>query len=578
MGRLAPGTRHALTVAAVAGTSFDARIVERVTGPSTSGSVDDAAASGFVERAGDEWAFRHGIVRAALLRDEDPAEVARVHWAVGVALEDLHRADRDRHLDEIAHHLRLGASAGDRVRASDALAQLGQQQFRALALDEAVASLTAALDVVPEADDDGCRRMAILETLAETHFWRDDPDAMRGAAVAAADLARRFGTSEDVGRTVVVAARWNRGGELDPAVLGLLDEAIDRMGGRESGLLAQLLAMRAYVLQGAARGFETRKLAEEAELMARRAGDAESLALTLLVQTYTEAGAPTVDRTRRIVVDLEEVAARVLREDLRQQYGAMARRGRALLQLMSGQRLAYEATRRELGAIAEAMRATFIRSQMLHWDSAILRAEGRFDAADERSAAALANWSARPDAMRVFLVQSANSGLERGEHEQVLPQIEQTVAGNTSSIGYSWRAALACGLAAIGRTAEATARLEELGADKFRGLTDDHQRPHALRWLAEAIARLRHAELAAILLPIAEPYTGLVLVGSGITGVEAAADRAIGQLRRDRGRPRACHRALHPRRHARDPARVRSARAADEELDRSTARPHPGHA
>jgi transcriptional regulator with XRE-family HTH domain len=539
VGRLPAGTRDALTVAAVVGTSFDARIVERVAGPRASGSVADAVASGFVERTDADWSFRHGIVRAALLRDQDPVEVARVHWAVGLALEDVHRADRDRHLDEIAHHLRLGAPVGDPVQASEALAALGSRQFRALALDEAFASLTAALEVVPEADDDGLRRMAILETLAETHFWRDDPDAMRGAAVAAADLARRFGTPEDLGRTVVVAARWNRGGELDPAVLGLLDEAVERMDGRESGLHAQLLAMRAYVLQGAARGFETRRLAEDAELMARRSGDAESLALTLLVQTYTEAGAPTVDRTRRIVVDLEEVSARVLREDLRRQYGAMALRSRALLQLMSGDRAGYEATRRELGAIAEAMRATFIRSQMLHWDAAILRAEGRFAEADEHSAAALANWSARPDAMRVFLVQSANSGLERGEHEQVLDQIEQAVAGNTSSIGYSWRAALACGLAAIGRTADATVRLEDLGADKFRNLADDHQRPHALRWLAEGIARLGHAELAEALLPVAEPYAGLVLVGSGITGVEAGADRVIGQLVATTGDPAA---------------------------------------
>jgi transcriptional regulator with XRE-family HTH domain len=530
VGRLTAGTRDALTVAAVVGTAFDPRVVERVAGPHAAGSVSDAAASGFVQRLDDEWSFRHGIVQAALLRDQDPAEVVRVHWSVGTALEELHGADRERHLEAIAHHLRLGAAAGDPVKASDALSELGHQQFRAIALEEAVTSLTAALEVVPAAEDDGLRRMAILETLAETHFWRDDPDAMRGAAVAAADLARRFGTPDDLGRTAVVAARWNRGGELDPTVLGLLDEAIDRLAGAESGLLAQLLAMRAYVLQGAARGFGTRKLAEDAELMARRSGDAESLALTLLVQTYTEAGAPTIDRTRRIVADLEEVVARVVREDLRQQYGAMALRSRALLQLMGGDRAAYEVTRRELGAIAESMRATFIRSQMLHWDSAILRAEGCFAAADERSAAALANWSARPDAMRVFLVQSANSGLERGEHERVLPQIEQAVAGNTSSIGYAWRAALACGLAAVGRRADATARLQELGADKFRGLADDHQRPHALRWLAEAIARLHHGDLARDLLPLAEPYAELVLVGSGITGVEAAADRVLGQL------------------------------------------------
>jgi hypothetical protein len=145
-------------------------------------------------------------------------------------------------------------------------------------------------------------------------------------------------------------------------------------------------------------------------------------------------------------------------------------------------------------------------------------------------------WHARPDALRIFLVQSACTGLERGEHEQLLPEIERAVAGNTSSIGYAWRAALACGLASIGRVEEATARLDELSADKFRALTDDHHRPLALRWLSEAVARLDLPETAEHLLPIVEPYSGLMLVGSGITSIEGAADRAIGQLLATLGR------------------------------------------
>ena len=56
--------------------------------------------------ADDQWAFRHGIVRAALLRDLEPAEAVRHPLGRRHALEDLHGADRDRHLEEIAHHLR----------------------------------------------------------------------------------------------------------------------------------------------------------------------------------------------------------------------------------------------------------------------------------------------------------------------------------------------------------------------------------------------------------------------------------------------------------------------------------------
>ena len=39
------------------------------------------------------------------------------------------------------------------AKASEYLERAGEQQFRALALDEAVASLSAALDLTPEGDD-----------------------------------------------------------------------------------------------------------------------------------------------------------------------------------------------------------------------------------------------------------------------------------------------------------------------------------------------------------------------------------------------------------------------------------------
>ena len=129
---------------------------------------------------------------------------------------------------------------------------------------------------------------------------------MRAAALAAADLARRCGTPEDLARTVVVAARWNRGGEVQSAVLDLLDEAEERLPPGDSGIRSQVLSMRAYVLQGAARGFETRSIAEDAEAMARRCDDVDSLTMALLVRTYAEAGAPTVARTRQIVAELED--------------------------------------------------------------------------------------------------------------------------------------------------------------------------------------------------------------------------------------------------------------------------------
>ena len=120
--------------------------------------------------------------------------------------------------------------------------------------------------------------------------------------------------------------------------------------------------------------------------------------------------------------------------------------------------------------------------------------------------------------------------LELGDHEAVVPAMEDLVAGDASSGGFAWRAALATSLATMGRRDEARRRLADLGTARFRGLVADHQRPVALRWLAEGIALLDLRELAADLLPIVETYAGTVFVGPAVSTVEGVADRALGQL------------------------------------------------
>jgi hypothetical protein len=366
--------------------------------------------------------------------------------------------------------------------------------------------------------------------MAETHFWRDDPDAMRAAALAAAAVARASGTPEDLARTVVVAARWNRGGVLQSNIIELLDEAEARLPPGDSTLRSQVISMRAYVLQGAGRGFDTRRIAADAEAMARRCDDADSLTMALLVRTYAEAGGPAVDRARAIVAELEIAAARVSRRDHREQYTSFALRARAQVQLAGGDGIGFAATRRELGAVVDRMRASYVRGQILQWDAAIAIARGDFAGASELTSRALATWDARPDAFRVHRIQMGEIALELGNHEAVVPALEEFVAGDASSGGFAWRAALASSLATMGRHDDARRRLEDLGAASFRGLVADHQRPVALRWLAEGIALLDLADLAADLLPIVEAYAGTVFVGPAVSTVEGAADRAAGQL------------------------------------------------
>jgi transcriptional regulator with XRE-family HTH domain/tetratricopeptide (TPR) repeat protein len=528
--RLRPATRHALEQAAVVGDAIDRSLFEQFADTTAMQGLQVAVANGFIDDRGGHLTFRHGIVRAVLLQDLGRREAAAIHWQVGEALERIHRDDAERYVPDIAHHLGAGASAGDPEKASRYLERAGEQHFRALAFDDAVAAFQAALALLRDPPADDLQRLRILELLAETHFWRDDPDAMRVSGLHAAEVAQRSGTPEDLARTVVLAARWNVSGELSANVLELLDEARERLGSDDSPALSEVLAMRAYILLSAERGFETRLIADEAEAMARRCDNNDALALTLVVRTYTEAGMPNIEAMDCLVSEFEQVARRVTRADHRQQFVTFALRGRAFLQIGRGDRDGLMQSRAALEEIAERTRATYLRAQLLFADASLASADGRFDDAQNLSREAVETWRAHPDALRAHLVQLAAIGLERGQHDVVLEQIDAAVGNDTSSAGYAWRAALAAGIAATGDRDDAAHRLAVLAADDFAGLAEDQHRPHAIRWLSEAVALLDDADLAASLLPLVQPYAGQILFAPFVTSIECAADRPIAQL------------------------------------------------
>jgi len=529
LARLAPPGRDAITIAAVIGTEFDAALFETVADLPTLAGLDEAVETGFLLVEEDRVRFRHELTRTAVLRDIGRAARAELHWRIGESLEQLHSADREAHLEEIAHHLSRGAAAGDPARAAAVLQQVGVRQFRALAFDEAVASYSEALKLMPARGESARRRFELFDGIAEAHFWRDDPEAMRAAALGAAQLARDLGDPEELARSAIIVGRWNRGGEVGAGVAELLDEAEAALGPADSPLRSQLLAMRAYALQGAARGFDTRPIAAHAVDMARRCDDTDALVLALTAATYTEDGTPDLTTRRRLADELGAVATKVTRPDYALQYKRFALRARAPIQLAAGDRRGYEATRDELEDLTAHMRARFVISQICNWDASIAAAEGRFADAEERSAEAL-RLSERPDAQRAHLIQSCAFAVDQGREEAVLDAVAAFTAGNPTTTGYAYRAGYGTALAAVGRTQDARAVLDELGGRRFARLVVDHQAPTALRWVCELIAHLRDEDAARAVLPVLEPYGGQILVGFALSTIEAAADRSIGQL------------------------------------------------
>jgi transcriptional regulator with XRE-family HTH domain/tetratricopeptide (TPR) repeat protein len=535
--QLAPTARRALEIAAVIGSTFDVATITCVEPSCGVRTIDGAIAAGLVDADGADLAFRHGLVRDVIIDTLDEQALASLHWQVGDALERTHAGGVGAPLIEIARHLERGVAAGDAGRASCALERAGHEQFRVLALEDAITSLSAAVQLCPGGAAHAPRQMQLLELLADIYFWHDDPDAMRTAATEAAEIARRHGTPQDFARTVAVAARWNFAGRPQGEVLAMLDEALDRLPTNDDAQRSTLVAMRAYVLQGMHGDARSRRLAQDAEVMARRSGEADALAHALLVRMYTEAAEPDPVARRRIADELERVSAGVSRADYRAQYLSFAIAVRIEAALAAGDRPSWARSLRVLHEIADERRSRFLRSRLMFFEAAVLLAEGEQQAALQRSADACAQWHDRPDARRVHDIQTAGVLLTRGEHALVGPLMDHIADTTSGSVSYAARAIATACCAAAGDLDEAAQRLAQLGADHFADLGDDALRAPTLRWLGEAIAVTGASHLAADLLEVVRPYRGVILAGPAAVSIECGADRVLGQLHATLGDP-----------------------------------------
>jgi predicted ATPase/DNA-binding XRE family transcriptional regulator len=108
--RLSPTTRNLLTLAAVMGREFDARIVER-SGTLEPAELDDALDEAEAARVIDEgphsvghYQFNHALFREVLYAELPARRRIRLHAQVAEALEREYAGHLDPHLSELAYH------------------------------------------------------------------------------------------------------------------------------------------------------------------------------------------------------------------------------------------------------------------------------------------------------------------------------------------------------------------------------------------------------------------------------------------------------------------------------------------
>jgi DNA-binding CsgD family transcriptional regulator/tetratricopeptide (TPR) repeat protein len=526
--RLSASTTEILELAAVVGSVFEVRILERASAlpkPDLLGVLDEAVRTGLIEEIsafGLAHRFTHELVRRALFDRLPAARRAELHLRIAEALEHAHHGEVGRVLADLAYHYAAAGTLGDIGRAVDYNVRAARAARASLAFDQAVTHLGTALEL--GIDDPVALGSAQLELGIANHLAGRAEDALEAFAAAAA-VARRLGDDDLLAEAAIgyENACW-RPGIVDRDAVELLEEAAAAVGNEDS-------ERRVGVLSGLARALANRGDPERGQIvrssaieMARRLDDRRGLA-TILMRSNWARGASTLEEFLEMLDEAyglaEELGDVEMRAEI-MEWRAAARVGLGDL----------ETARHDIElvlALAEQTRQPFIFHVAEHSLAAIALCQGRLsdaEAAAERSHEWSRHLTGR-DASGVYGIQMFSIRREQGRLGELAPIIRMLASGERS--GDSWRPGLAVMFAELGLEDDVRAHLDRIADDGVAWLRESLWLA-SLTYLADASAAAGHERVASLVYPELEAYTGTnVTIGYGVMSY-GAADRYLGML------------------------------------------------
>ena len=276
---------RALVLASVLGREFALEALARVASLSQDElleTLDEAMAAGVVSDApGDpgNLRFAHVLIRDVLYEEIPATHRMRLHRRVAEVLEEVYAANLEPHLTELAYHFPLAVPAGSRGKAIEYARRAGDRAVAQLAFQEAVQLYETALELV---EDEGTR-CELLLALGDAQARAGDSPAAQETFVVTAELARERGDAA----ALALAALGYGGRQVsesaaeDARLISLLEEASKTVGEADSALRARVLARLAGALRHEPDRGPRTALSAEAVAIARRVGDASTLAYTL---------------------------------------------------------------------------------------------------------------------------------------------------------------------------------------------------------------------------------------------------------------------------------------------------------
>jgi DNA-binding SARP family transcriptional activator len=287
--RQSESCRDLLILASVLGREFDLATIVEVGGLDVDAllaTLEEAATArliGNVPGTAERLRFSHILVRDTLYDDLPAPRRLRLHRRAGEAIEALHSGNPGPHVAELAHHFIAAGSLGTE-KAGEYAERAGHAAAAQHGYEEAAGYYALALELLERraTPDAGTRcdlLLALGEVLSRAGSGADAKEALRRAAA----IAEERGWHDRLARAALAYGgrfAWARA-STDPALVPILEGALEAVGGRDAPARARLLARLAAAIRDEASRERRVALAEEAVDIARRSDDLVTLAYAL---------------------------------------------------------------------------------------------------------------------------------------------------------------------------------------------------------------------------------------------------------------------------------------------------------
>lgn len=382
LARLSPGAISLLESAAVIGRDFSAAVLADAADSRPEdvlAGLDEGASVGLVQRdprAAGSYRWAHALVFETLLDDLSPARRAKLHLAVGEALELGYGPKAEEHAAELAHHLRAALPLGETARARKYLVLAGDRALRQLAFEESARFYSEALQLLGVDGSGGTRaRCDLLAKLGESLARLGNFVGAREAFSDALDLATQLSDADRVARSALGYAGPKLAGAVPSRRFGApLRRALD--AGPAVELRVAVLARLAVEFDLRSPIAERRRPSDEALRLAREAADPDLIAQAIRAQVATTWSHHSLE-------DILHLADELLSLEAEPRFALDAHAWRQVVLMQLGDRAAAEAAAAEHERLAHDLRDPVHRMLAILTRGGLALMDGRLDESEE---------------------------------------------------------------------------------------------------------------------------------------------------------------------------------------------------